>query len=56
MVCSVLCADNVRYMLLELCREVKAAFGNVKEKQHWLDVVNQTLYKIKSDGVERGLN
>ena len=48
--------DNVGYMLLELCCEVKAAFGNVKEKQHWLNVVNQTLYKIKSDGVERGLN
>jgi hypothetical protein len=45
--------DNVSYMLSELCSEVKSAFGNVKDKQHWLYFVNQTLYKIKSYGVEK---
>lgn len=48
--------DNVSYMLSELCSEVKSAFGNVRDKQHWLDVVNQTLYKIKFDGVKRNLS
>ena len=48
--------DNVSYMLSELCSEVKSAFGNVREKQHWLNVVNQTLYKIKFHGVEKNRN
>ena len=48
--------DNVSYMLSELCCEVKSAFGNVRDKQHWLNIVNQTLYKIKSCGVERNLS
>ena len=45
--------DNVSYMLSELCSEVQSAFGNVRDKQHWLMVVNQTLYKIKSCGVKK---
>lgn len=47
--------DNVSYMLSELCSEVQSAFGNVRDKQHWLYFVNQTLYKIKSCGVRREL-
>jgi len=46
--------SSVGYMLSELCCEIEAAFG--KEKQHWLYFVNQTLYKIKSCGVEKDLN
>ena len=48
--------DNVSYMLSELCSEVQSAFGNAKDKQHWLMSVNQTLYKIKFHGVERSRN
>ena len=45
--------ENIGYMLSELCSEIDAAFG--KDKQHWMYFVNQTLYKIKSCGVERDL-
>ena len=45
--------DNISYMLSELCCEIEAAFGNVRDKQHWLTNVNQTLYKIESYGVEK---
>lgn len=44
---------NVGYMLLELCSEVNSAWG--RDREHWLYFVNQTLYKIKSYGVERNL-
>ena len=44
---------NVSYMLSELCSEIKSAWG--RDREHWLYFVNQTLYKIKSYGVERDL-
>jgi hypothetical protein len=45
--------DNVRHLLSELCSMVEAAFGRVREKEHWLGCLNQTLYKIKNHGVEK---
>lgn len=41
---------NVRNIFGELVSSTEAATGQVQQKDHWLTVVNQYLYKLKDYG------
>lgn len=43
---------NIRNILAELIAYVKEASGQVREKEHWVSAVNQSLYKLKTFQVE----
>ncbi|EHQ88696.1 hypothetical protein [Desulfosporosinus youngiae] len=43
-----------RYVLAELVSNVSAAAGRVRDKDHWIDAVNQSLFKLKSSTEDMG--
>ncbi len=36
-----------RYVLVELVSNVSAASGRVRDKEHWIGAVNQSLFKLE---------
>lgn len=44
-------AGNVRIMASELASATKSATGQARQKDHWLSVATQLLYKLHSFGI-----